>query len=331
VTARARVQVWGLTALWWLLHVGDAAAEREVTPRASRDGYAVSIAAYEHYATRRDFANPVFLFQQPVEEVRVHEFGLRLNLELDLVWGLGLAVELPFVYRRAAVRYAPAWISLDQRTPATYRELSAAGMADPALAVRYRLLRRETLGATVAAGVRIPVDDNPGSGVAPEQLPLSTGQREWFLQAGLAATLEPFRFALDYHLGYHPGDASSYLVRRISGNQVASGVLGDFVGHRAELGVMVLPNAPFSIELAPSFRVDENPPLIEQGKEYALTRERLRYELGLEGRLYARFGRAHRLELFYEQPLLAAHDEDPFFPIAVPAQGFGLAWRVTGP
>jgi hypothetical protein len=331
VTARARVQLWGLTALCWLFHVGDASAEPATMPGARRDGYAVSIAAYEHYATRTDFTNPVFLFQQPVEEVRVQELGLRLKLELDLVLGLGLEVELPFVYRRATVRYAPVWISLDERTPVTYRELSAAGMADPALAVRYRLLARETCGATVAVGVRVPVDDNPGSGTAPEQLPLGTGQREWFLHAALAATFEPFRFELDYHFGYHPGDASTYLVRQIGGNQIASGVLGDFVGQRAEFGVTVLPNAPFSIELAPSFRVDENPLLIQQGEEYAVTRERVRYELGLAGRLHARLGRAHRLELFYEQPLLAGYDEDPFFPIAVPAQGFGLAWRVTGP
>jgi hypothetical protein len=165
----------------------------------------------------------------------------------------------------------------------------------------------------------------------PEQLPLGTGQREWFLHAAFAATVEPFRVELDYQFGYHPGDTASYLVRRIGGNQIASGVLGDFVGHRAELGVMVLPDAPFSIELAPSFRVDENPPLIQQGKEYTVTRERLRYELGLEARLYARLGPTQRLELFYEQPLLAAHEEDPFFPIAVPAQGFGLAWRVSAP
>ena len=325
------MQLSGLVALCWLFHVAEAVAEPEVASSASRDGYAVAITAYEHYATRRDFRDPVFLFQQPVEEVRVHELGLRLNLDLDLVLGLGLAIELPFVYRRAAVRYAPVWISLDQRTPATNRELSAAGMTDPALAVRYRLLARETHGATLAAGVRVPVDDNPGSGAAPEQLPLGTGQREWFLHAEFAATFEPFRFELEYHFGYHPGDASTYLVRRISGSQVASGVLGDFIGHRAGLGVVVLPEAPFSIQLAPSFRIDENPPLIEQGKEYALTRERLRYEVGLEARLHARLGRGHRLELFYEQPLLAAYDEDPFFPIAVPAQGFGVAWRVTGP
>jgi hypothetical protein len=331
VTVRGRVQLSGLAALFWLLQLGDAGAEAEMAPGARRDAYAVSVTAYEHYATRTDFTNPVFLFQQPVEEVRVHELGLRLDLELDLVLGLGLEAELPFVYRRAAVRYAPAWISLDQRTPVTYRELSAAGMADPALAIRYRLLARETYGATLAAGVRIPIEDNPGSGATPEQLPLGTGQREWFLRAEFAATVEPFRIELHYHFGYHPGDAASYLVRRIDGNQIASGVLGDFIGQRVELAVVVLPNAPFSIELAPSFRADENPPLIQQGKEYTVTRERLRYALGLEGRLHARLGREHRLELFYEQPLLAAYDEDPFFPIAVPAQGFGLAWRVTAP
>jgi hypothetical protein len=147
----------------------------------------------------------------------------------------------------------------------------------------------------------------------------------------LEATLEPFRFELDYHFGYHPGDSATYLVRRLAQNQIASGALGDHVSHRAELGVVLLPNAVFAFEVSPSLRFDENPPLVQQGRELAFTRARGRYELGLELRLHAALGRGHRLELYYARPLLASYDEDPFFPIVMPEQGFGLAFRVSAP
>jgi hypothetical protein len=335
VKARTRVQtvaVFALLLSGGLTGATTASAQEPVARlQAPRDGYSVSLEAYEHYATRRDFTSPVFLFQQPVEEIRAHELGLRLNLELELLLGLGLGVELPFVHRRAAVRYAPALISLDESTPATTHELSGTGISDPALSLRYRLLAREALALTLALGVRFPGDDNPGAAFVPERLPLGTGQREWFLEAALGTTFELLKVELDYHFGYHPGDAATYLVRQIGGSQIASGVLGDFFSHRAKLRLIALPKGRFSVEVAPSFSIDENPPLVEQDRELAFLSERARYEVGLEGRLHLRLGRGHALELFYEHTFLDAHEEDPFFPIVIPARGFGIGWRVTAP
>jgi hypothetical protein len=296
-----------------------------------RDGYAISIEAHQHYATRRDFTRPVFLFQTPVEEIRAQELALELRLELELLWKLWLELELPIVYERAAVRYAPAQISPGESSPATWRELSGAGLAAPALALRYRFFEAQQFGGALALGARIPADDNPGGGVLPERLPLSTGQREWFLEVSLAAALESLRVELLYHVGYHPGDAASYLVRRVGSNQIASGVLGDFVTHRLKLGLVLFPQAQFSLALAPTFSLEENPPLLEGGKELAFLKERTRRELGLELRVGARLSSSHRLELFYEHVFLDAWQKDPFFPIVVPERGFGVAWRIAGP
>lgn len=307
------------------------AAEPARTSRTPRDDYQLSLAAYEHHATRDDFRRPVFLFQHPLQELRAHELGVRAELGVHLLLGVWAEAVLPVVHKRVVVRYAPIAISRDETVPATYHELASTGLADPTLRLRYDAFRRDWFALRLGAGVRLPLDDNPESGALPARVPLGTGQREWFGEASLAASTAALGVELDYHFGYHPGDAASYPVRQVGSGQVASGVLGEHVRHRAALALVAFPSARYALELAPSFTVDENPSIVVGGRKYAALPERLRYEVALAVRLRARLTANHRLELSFERPFLGAHERDPFFPIVVPARGFGLTWKASGP
>lgn len=303
---------------------GAACGERECS-------YGVSLELRERFATRRDFSRPVFLYQHPVEEVRGHELSLELELWLELLFDLGLELRLPLVTKHAVARYTPVQVSLDQATPAVVREASASGLADAEVLLDYRLFGGTWLAAVAGAGVRVPGDDNPGDASVPDRVPLGTGQRQWFVELTLAAALDPLFLELAYHGGYHPGDAASYLVRQLGDNQVASGVLGDFWSHELALEIAAGRSSRFWFDLTPSLKFDETPPLVQNGRELAFVRDRARFELGMRARAGARLSPSHALELFAEAPLTRAWERDPFFPIVLPARGFGVAWRISGP
>lgn len=319
-----------LSALCLSAHSAAAHAEATAEP-SPRPGYEVWVEAHERFATRTDFERPVFLVQAPVDEIRVEELGLTLGVRLGLLLGLSARFELPFVHRRAKIHYAPLIVSRDESAPSFWDELEGTGLAGPVVALDYELWRARHTFASLGAGAVIPEDDNPEGALAPERLPPSTGQSEWFLEGSLGARFSALSLELGYHGGYHPGDASTYLVRRLGGDQVASGVLGDYTTHRIQLRTVLFPNSRVSLALVPSLWLDENPPVVAQGREYALFPERMRTELGLEARLSTRLGRGHRLELFVEDVFLNAHERDPFFPVSVPERGFGLAWRTGVP
>ncbi|MDQ2646890.1 MAG: hypothetical protein M3020_24005 [Myxococcota bacterium] len=333
VSVRGRCRAATLVALCCSAYSLAARADRtpEKAEPSPRPGYEVWLEAHERFATRRDFDEPVFLVQAPVDEIRVQELGLTLGLRLGLLLGLSARFELPFVHRRAAIHYAPLLVSRDEFAPSFWTELQGSGLRDPVVALDYEPWSGRHAAVSCGAGAVIPGDDNPGGALAPERLPPSTGQSEWFLEGTLDVRFSVLALELGYHGGYHPGDASTYLVRRLGGAQVASGVLGDYTTHRLRLAAVLFPSARVSLSLAPSLWLDENPPLVVKGREYSVFRERLRAELGLEARLSTRLGGGHRLELFAADVFLNAHEQDPFFPIDVPERGFGLAFRTGVP
>jgi len=330
VYVRGRWIAAALSALCLSAHTAAARAEDAVEP-SPRPGYELWLEAHERFAKRSDFERPVFLVQAPVDAIHVEELGLTLGLRLGLLLGLSVRFELPFVHRRAAIHYAPLVVSRDEIAPSFWDELEGTGLSAPVVALDYVLADGRRFSASAGAGVVIPEDDNSEGGLAPRRLPLSTGQSEWFLEGKLGVRFAALSLELGYHGGYHPGDAATYLVRRLGGNQVASGVLGDYTTHRAELRAVLFPNGRASLALTPTLWLDENPPVVSGGNEYRLFPERVRTELGLEARLSTHLGGGHRVELFAEEVFLDAHERDPFFPIAVPERGFGLAYRTGLP
>ena len=159
------------------------------------------------------------------------------------------------------------------------------------------------------------------------RLPLSTGQAEVFGE--VSASVEWKRWALsgDYRLGYSPTSAVAYLVRQVGNQSYASGALGDHFAHRLRAGVTLKLDSRFSFQLNPEWSIDENPGIIEQGVEYLVTPERLRHELGVEGRFTIHIDEHNVFEAFYEHLFLRSWDKDPFFPIVIPQHGFGIAWH----
>jgi hypothetical protein len=333
VSVRGRCRAATLVALCCSAYSLAARADGipEIAAPSPRPGYELWLEAHERFATRRHFDEPVFLVQAPVDEIRVRELGFTLGLRLGLLLGLSARFELPFVHRRAAIHYAPLLVSRDEFAPSFWSELQGSGLRESVVALDYELWSGRHTAASLGAGAVIPGDDNPGGGLAPERLPPGTGQSEWFLEGTLGARFSVLALELGYHGGYHPGDASTYLVRRLGGDQVASGVLGDYTTHRLRLAAVLFPSARVSLSLAPSLWLDENPPLVVKGREYRVFRDHLRAELGLEARLSARLGGGHRLELFAADVFLNAHEQNPFFPLDVPERGFGLGFRTEAP
>lgn len=328
----ARLLAWS-AAFGVLLAAPAASAEREryrlFDPSVER-GYVLTLTTSFHHARRDDFTRPVFLIGQGVSRLYASELRSELTLDVKLVSWLGVGVSLPFSYRRADLALSPVVISESQVLPQQWLALRGVGLADPELSVFVRVLDLGPLVLSGRGGLSIPLDDNPGAPLAPTRLPLSTGQNQYFLGGELALSIPETRLTLDYRFGFYPGGPAAYLVRNV-GNQFATGALSFFWYHEATVGLRLFPERRFSLGVFPSFRVDQSPRLIERDQERAFLPEGQRYEIGLEVALRTRLGGGHALELSYRHLFLEAWEKDPFFPIVIPARGFGLAWQLGVP
>lgn len=295
-----------------------------------RTGYRLSLEVRENFAARDDFAHPMFLFQQEVDHVSVRELSLQAALWVALTPRLALGVDVPFSLREAGVRFAPVIVAEGVRLPPVWRELEGSGLADPTLAVSYRMLDGERLTLATTLGVVLPGDDNPGSSTVPTRLPLSTGQGEGFAEAALVARLSSIALALSYRAGYRPGSATTYLVRRVGPDGFASGALGRHIHQRVRLDFRWSTDPRFWLRFIPEWRVEGNPPLVDHGKEYLFLRERFKNEVALDARFGVRLSRTLGVELSYTLSLLESWQRDPYFPLAIPRRGFGVTWWVSG-
>jgi hypothetical protein len=306
-----------------------AAADSRVYParrEAPELGYRVSLESRINHAERNDFSRLVFMFNQPVDRIVVRELSTTLDFRLTLFEGLSLDAKLPFSWRQADVRFQPVVVSLDEVLPPAWRDLDRVGLADSEVGLEYGLLD-EPLDLHLHAGTVIPGSDNPGSSTVATQLPLSTGQTEVF--AELSALLESGRWALGggYRLGYRPRAAVAYLVRQVGTQSYASGALGDHFMHHLTAGLSMRLDRRFSFRLGSEWSIAENPGVVDHGVEYLVMPEKLRHELGVEGRFTLRIDEHNAFEAFYEHLFLRSWDKDPFFPIVIPEHGFGIAWH----
>lgn len=289
-------------------------------------GYELRLSLAYFSAERSDFSQLVFLVPQPLRTISVQELRSDLDLRISLTKRLALQAVLPLSLRSADVELQNVVVSTTQVLRGQRLTLDAAGVPDPTLAVAYRVFQDCRFAVQVELGTRVPLDDNPGSPVLPKALPLGTGQNQVFVGAGGSLATGRVKLALGYRFEYHPGSTATYLVRQIGNTGTTSGALDAFMAHRVSAAATVALDEHWSVELAPDFRVDEQPSVIERGGPTRLLLERFRYELLFAASIQVRFDAHNALRLGYSQPLLLAFDEDPFFPITVPEEGVRLTW-----
>lgn len=291
-------------------------------------GYELRISAEYRDIARDDFSRPMFLIAQPVERLTAREFLLNVDLRLSITPSLAVQLVLPWIARRVDIRSFGLQVSADRTLRPQSLDLSGGGLGDPLLALAYRFFRQRPWAAYAEIGATIPIDDNPGSPVVPERVPLSTGQHEIF--AGAGATLErPIALSLSYRFGYSPGEHAAFLIRRVGTQSYTSGAFGPFAHHRVLAAAAVSFARVFSAVFAPAWTFSEHPTLVERGGRRQVVRERGFHELSIAAGVRVQLGH-HRLELRYTQPLTASWDVDPLFPIVIPARGAGITWQLVG-
>jgi hypothetical protein len=289
-------------------------------------GYELRLSVGYYTAERPDFRQLVFLVSQPVQRITAYELRSELDFRLSITQQLALQVVLPVTVRAADVELQNLVVSRTQALPGQTLELRGAGIADPTLALGYRVLEHDMFRLQLDLGTRVPIDDNPGSPILPERLPLGTGQNQLFVGAGGGLRGGRFELSLGYRFEYHPGTTATYLVRQIGGQGYTSGALDTFLAHRVSAMVSYAFDSVWAVQLAPDFRVEEQPLLVERDSTTAFLPDAYRYELLFTASIEARFDPQNALRLRYSQPLLRGWDEDPFFPISIPEQGVRLTW-----
>lgn len=294
------------------------------------DAYEVSLEGRRTHATRTDFDEALFLFSQPVDRVVADQLSLGLELRYGLTQDLELSAALSIAHRTAAVRLAPVVISPEQTLPPVWLELENQGFLDPELGARYRVFELGALTFDASLGLTLPSDDNSAGQTLPKKLPLSTGQASIRFAPRLALDLQRLFLALDYELGYHPRAAATYLVRRVDNQSYANGALGDFFTHDFRASGTFRASHRVALKLSLFAAVEQNPTVIQHGRELAFVHELLRYELGASAELCFQLSRRNSLTLAYDAPFARAWESDPFFPIALPEQGLRVAWSLSG-
>jgi hypothetical protein len=322
-------------AVWSALAFALSGTEARAEPfrpgeLTTSDAYMVSLEARQTHVTRTEFDEALFLVSQPVDRIVANQLSLTLSLRYALDEDLELSAALAVAHRTAALRFSPVVISPEQTLPPVWLELENRGFLDPELGARYRLLKLGPFAFHAGVFGTLPGDDNPSGQTLPSKLPLSTGQASIRFAPSLSLGFEQLFFRFDYALGYHPRAAATYLVRRVDNQSYANGALGEFFTHDFRVTAALRASAQVTLELAAFGAVEQNPAVIEAGRTLPFVYELLRYELGASARVRFRLSRRHALGLAYDAPFARAWESDPFFPIALPAQGLNVSWSLSG-
>jgi hypothetical protein len=322
-------------AVWSALAFALTGTEARAEPfrpgeLTTSDAYMVSLEARQTHVTRTEFDEALFLVSQPVDHIVANQLSLALSLRYALDEDLELSAALSVAHRTAALRFAPVRISPEQTLPPVWLELENQGFLDPELGARYRVLELGRFAFHAGVTGTLPGDDNPSGQTLPSKLPLSTGQASIRFTPSLSLGFERLFLGFDYALGYHPRAAATYLVRRVDNQSYVNGALGDFFTHDFRLTAVLRASARVTLELAAFGAVEQSPTLIEAGQRFAFVYELLRYELGASAGARFQLSRRHTLGIAYDAPFARAWESDPFFPIALPAQGLHLSWSLSG-
>ncbi|MDD9971719.1 MAG: hypothetical protein OXR73_36080 [Myxococcales bacterium] len=299
--------------------------------------YEVRLSAFVHYANRTDFSRPLLLFRHRVESLEALSLTTQVDLRLALAEGLALHAIAPVTFRSVDTRIDGVLISETTQLPDREFQLRGVGLSDATLALAYDVTALEPLGIFVDLGARIPIDDNPGDNTFPSRMPPSTGQGEVF--AGLGARLPaarapdgkaPWGVSLGYRLSYRPEATTTYLVRVVGNQSYASGTLASRTAHGLVGRVSYRMLQALELSLSPRLTMDETAQVVAFDTPEQVVPETWLWQLNLRAGLRLYLSEHHALELSYQQPLFDTWRIDPLFPLAMPEQGWGLSWIVSG-
>jgi hypothetical protein len=301
--------------------------EASASPRA---GFELRLSAAYFAATRERFAAPVFLFAQPVQSIAAQELRVELDLRLHLTHRLALQAIVPASARFVRTRFDAVLISPRQALAPRELELSNAGIADPSLTLAYRLFRGEVLAIYAEGGARVALSDNPGGLTLPRQIPLGTGQTGWLLGAGMSVRDGRWSASAAYHFEYDPGNAATYLLRRVAAQAYTSGSLAARTGHHARAAIAYTLAERLSARLFAHWSALELPELVTRQGNVRFLAGAFLQELALGAELRFAYDARHSVALGLHWPLLHSFTDDPFFPITIPARGAQIAWHARG-
>jgi hypothetical protein len=284
--------------------------------------------AYNH-ASRHDFAAPVFLFANRPRVIDAHELRTEFDLRIGLTPALAIQAVVPVSYRVVDVTLDGLLVNADAQLASPKLTLTGFGVCDPTLTLAYRFVHAAEVSAYGEFGTRVPIDDNPGSSTLPRRIPLGTGQN--LLTFGLGGNGQSGALAVSfaYHFDFSLGNAATYLVRRTDNQSYTSGSLSGTLDHRITARLRYALSEIFSLAVEPEFRVIEQPELVDRNTTFAFTKDDVRYDLSAELSLALQLYAGHTLSLAYRNAFAKSWDDDPFFPIAIPARGVSLLWQVT--
>ena len=327
-------------ALWWVLcslcgGATNSARAQDLGPYFAPDalprpGYELRLRVAYYQASRTNFGAPVFLFAQPPLRLDAHELRSELDLRIAVMPSLALQAVVPLVYRSTDVTLSEVVINDRQQLAPAVFNVSAFGVADPTLGLAYRFVHGDAVSAYAGLGARVPLDDNPGSTTLPSRMPLGTGQTAFHAEVGIALRGHPLSGGFAYRIVYAPGNAATYLVRRVGSQGYTSGSFGSSVGHRLTLEARYALTHALSLSLQPEWSVAEQPPLVSRNATFSVPGADARQELAAELSLHFKPSASHTLVLGYRHLFLESWKRDPFFPTAMPARGLSLTWEVTG-
>jgi len=239
-------------------------------------------------------------------------------------------VVVPLAARWVDALFHELQVSSDEQLTAQSRELSSVGMADPTLALAYRFLRWRGWAAHADLGARLASDDNPGAFTFPARPPLSTGQNLLYAGVGGSVRLGRLDISAAYRFEYSPGNAATYLIRRISPQSYTSGALASRIGNAVQAEAAYAIAERWSLRLAPEWTSTQFPELQTNAGAVAWSATTWLHVLVIGVEVRWQLAAAHSLALGYRHDVISDVADDPFFPIQIPSRGVGLSWHVAG-
>jgi hypothetical protein len=116
----------------------------------------------------------------------------------------------------------------------------------------------------------------------------------------------------------------------VSAQGYTSGGLSSRIGQRVSVQGAYTLSRNWSVHVAPEWSVIDLPRLATRDGDFDWLSGKQLQELAVGVEIRWHFQPQQLIALSCRAPLISSADEDPFFPIAIPSRGVGVAWHATG-